>query len=74
MIKDFSKIKWVEIPRYNGVYLISNFGNIYNTKRRRFMSIRRPTYNRGEYVVHLCYNGVANNISINTLLNLLFNN
>lgn len=45
---------WRDIPGYDGIYQVSNFGNVRSFKRRQWRSIRRCDNGHGYLFVTLC--------------------
>lgn len=74
MIKQLSQIQWKEVPGYNGLYLVSEMGNVFNTKTQKFLSLRRFGPGRVLANVHLSCNGVPTNLSVNKLISQLYGN
>jgi hypothetical protein len=72
MIKQLQQVNWKEIPGYAGLYLISEFGNIYNTKTNKFLVPRRPK--KAAAYINLSFNGNVSQVSINKLLTELYGN
>jgi hypothetical protein len=74
MIKQLQQVNWKEIPGYAGLYLISEFGNIYNTKTSKFLVPRRPRKTKEPAYINLSFNGNVSQLSINKLLTELYGN
>lgn len=57
----FKDVGWTQ-----GVFQVSNYGRVYNTKTKRFLKGHKTEY--GYYVLKLCYNGVQEEWRLNRLV------
>ena len=48
---------WKDIPGYEGVYQVSNLGNVRSLKFNKFKVLKKSINSRGRYRVNLCKDG-----------------
>lgn len=60
------KEEWREVPGYEGLYLVSNLGNVYSNKSNKML--RNSFGKRGYLVVGLCLNGTRKTKKVHRLV------
>lgn len=66
---------WKNIPDYDGIYQISNYGNVKSLKRKstsKGVQILKPTMNKGYRMISLSKNGIVRGFRIARLVAFLF--
>ena len=58
--------EWRSIPGYEGLYEVSNKGNVRNVRRNTLL--RLPKTNKGYIQVVLCKNGIMNGLKVHRLV------
>ena len=64
---------WKNIPGYEGQYQASNLGRIRSIKCNNVHILRPQRIRSGYYMVQLCLNSVAKNVSVHRLVWITFN-
>ena len=61
---------WKDIKGYEGLYKISNYGNIFGVKRKKELkrSVGKTINEKNTYVISLCKDGVCKTHSIHSLV------
>lgn len=65
---------WKNIPNYDGLYQVSNFGNVKSFKNYRKGSILKPSIGRGYLQLQLCKNSKSKTFFIHKLVSMAFLN
>ena len=66
-----NKEEWRDIPGYDGLYQVSNLGNVLSVRRKKML---KPAMSKGYKVVVLCDNAVRRTISIHKIVAMSFLN
>lgn len=78
MIDLMRNVALKEVPGYNGLYLVTNYGNVYNTKSKSYLKSFRPVKGdrpgyKGPERIQLCFNGVVTRYRVDELIAFVFN-
>lgn len=58
--------EWKEIPGYEGLYEVSNMGNVRNVRRNKLLKLSKTT--NGYIRVSLCKNGIKTGLTVHRLV------
>ena len=61
--------QWIDVPGYEGLYKVSDFGNVLSVRRNKLL---RPGVSRGYRMVILCNNTKRSTIKIHQLVAMAF--
>lgn len=61
---------WKDIPNYEGLYEVSNFGNVYSVRKK--IRLKPGDNGYGYLSVVLCKNGIQTNYKVHRLVMLAF--
>ena len=66
MVKTLTEV-WKDVANYEGLYKVSNFGNVYSCRKKRNMTLN-PSEITGYVVVGLCKDGIQKLRSVHRLV------
>jgi len=74
VVFNFMKEVWKDIPNYEGIYQVSNFGNVKSFKFGKVKILKKLLLKDNYHVVRLCLNGQPKTLKIHQLVAVVFLN